>query len=92
VFKRAARDLPAFPKARLHGLHVKPLEARVDEVFSPAAQTAATRDRIDAGTTPWGWLAAGGALVAALILAMVTWTLRRRRDVASHSLLDPPPA
>ena len=80
VFKRTARDLPAFPKARLRGLHVKPLEARVDEVFSPAAQTAATRDGIDSGTTPWGWIA-GGALVAALILVLVTWTLRRRRHV-----------
>jgi hypothetical protein len=82
VFERTVRDLPAFPKARLRGLHVKPLEARVDEVYSPAAQTAATRDRIDAGSTPWGWIG-GGALAAALILAMVTWTLRRRHVEAA---------
>jgi hypothetical protein len=80
VFKRAVRDLPAFPKGRLRGLHVKPPQARVDEVFSPA-QTAATRDRIDSGTTPWGWIA-GGALAAALVLlVLVARTLRRRRHV-----------
>ena len=76
VFKRAARDLPAFPKGRLRGLDVKPPEARVDEVFAPA-QTAAARDRIDSGTTPWGWIA-GGGLAAALVLALVARTLRRR--------------
>ena len=66
MFKRAVRNLPAFPEGRLRGLHVKPPQARVDEVFTPA-QTAATRDRIDSATTPWG-LIAGGALAAALVL------------------------
>ncbi len=80
VFKRAVRSLPAFPKGRLRGLHVEPRQARVDEVFSPA-QTAATRDRIDSGTTPRGWIA-GGALAAALVLmVLVARTLRRRRHV-----------
>jgi hypothetical protein len=80
VFKRAVRDLPAFPKGRLRGLHVKPPRARVDEVFDPA-QTAATRDRIDSGTTPWRWIA-GATLAAALVLlVLVVRTLRRRRHV-----------
>jgi hypothetical protein len=78
VLKRTVRNLPAFPKARLRGLHVEPPQAQVDEVFTPAAQTTATRDRIDSGTTPWGWIA-GGALAAALVLLMVALTLRRRR-------------
>jgi hypothetical protein len=77
--KRAVRDLPAFPKARLRGLHVEPPQAQVDEVFAPAAQTAA-RDPIDSGTTPWGWIA-GAALAAALVLVTLARTLRRRRDV-----------
>jgi hypothetical protein len=80
VLKRAVRNLPAFPKARLRGLHVEPPQAQVDEVFTPAAQTAATRDRIDSGTTPWGWIA-GGALAAALVLVMVARTVRRRRHI-----------
>lgn len=80
VFKRAVRNLPAFPKARLRGLHVKPYEVRVDEVFSPA-QTAATRDRIDSGTTPWGWIAGGGSAAALVLLVLVARTLRRRRHV-----------
>jgi hypothetical protein len=78
VLKRAVRNLPAFPKARLRGLHVESPRAQVDERFTPAAQTAATRDRIDSGTTPWGWIA-GGALAAALALVIVARALRRRR-------------
>jgi len=77
VLKRAARKLPAYPKARLRGLHIKPPQAQVDEVFTPAAQTATTRDRIDSVTTPWGWIPAG-ALAAALVLLVVARTLRRR--------------
>jgi hypothetical protein len=80
VLRRAARDLPAFPEAWLRGLDVEPAQARVDEVYTPAAQTAATRDRIDSGTTRWGWIA-GGAVTAALVLVAVAWTLRRRRHV-----------
>src|SRR5215210_9272365 len=64
VLKRAVRDLPAFPKTRLRGLHVEPPRAQVDEVFTPAARTAATRDRSDPGTTPWGWIAGGALSVA----------------------------
>jgi MYXO-CTERM domain-containing protein len=81
VFKRAVRSLPAFPKGRLRGLHVEPRQARVDEVFAPA-RTAATRERIDSGTTPWGWIAGGTALAAALVLlVLVAPALRRRRHV-----------
>jgi hypothetical protein len=80
VLKRAVRSLPAFPKARLRGLHVEPARAQVDEVYTPAARSAATPDRSDSGTTPWGWIA-GGALAAALVLLTVTRTLRRRRHV-----------
>jgi hypothetical protein len=83
VLKRAVRDLPAFSKARLRGLHIEPPQAQVDDVFTPAAQTAATRDQIDSATTPWGWIAAG-VLAVAIVLATVARTLRRRRhgDVA----------
>lgn len=80
VLKRAVRSLAAFPRARLRGLHVEPPQAQVDEVFTPAARTAATRDRSDSETTPWGWIAAG-ALVAALVLLTVVRTLRRRHHV-----------
>jgi hypothetical protein len=73
VLERAVRNLPARPKAQLRGLIAEPTQAQV-------AQTAATRDRIDSGTTPWGWIA-GGALAAALVLVTVAWTLRRRRHV-----------
>jgi hypothetical protein len=76
VLKRAVRNLPAFPRVRLRGLHVEPPQAQVDEVVTPAA----TRDRIDSGTTPWGWIT-GGALAAALVLVTVARTLRRRRHV-----------
>ena len=80
VLKRAVRNLPAFPKARLRGLHVEPRQARVDEVFSPA-QTAATRDRIDSGTTPWGWIAGGACAAALVLLVLGARTVRRRRHV-----------
>jgi hypothetical protein len=80
VLKRAARNLRAFPKARLRGLHVTPPQAHVNEVFTPAAQTATTRDRIDSVTMPWGWIAAG-AIAAALVLLLVARTLRRRHHV-----------
>jgi hypothetical protein len=78
VLRRAVRNLPAFPKARLRGLHDEPPGAQVDEVFTPATQSAVRRDLIDSGTTPWGWIV-GGALAAALVLAMVALTVRRRR-------------
>jgi uncharacterized protein (TIGR03382 family) len=80
VLKRAVRGLPAFPKARLRGLHVEPPQARVDEVVMPAARTAASRDRIGSATTPWGGIV-GGATTAALVLLTFAWTLRRRRHV-----------
>jgi hypothetical protein len=84
VLKRAVRNLPAFPKARLRGLHVEPPQAQVDEVFTPAAQTAATRDRVDSATRQWGWIAAG-AFAAALVLVTVARALRRRR----HGVVAP---
>jgi hypothetical protein len=80
VLRRAARSLPSFPKARLRGLHVEQPKAEVVEVYSPAEEAAATRNRIDSGTTPWGWIA-GGSLAAALVLVAVARTLRRRRHV-----------
>jgi hypothetical protein len=80
ALKRAVYDLPAFAKARLRGLHVKPPQAQVDEVFTPADQTAAIRGRADPGTPPWRWIA-GGALAAALVLLTAVVTLRRRRHV-----------
>lgn len=83
VFERAARNLPAFPKRRLRGLHVKPYEARVDEVFSPA-QATATSDRIDSGTTPWGWIAGGASAAVLVLLVPVARTLRRRRHVQRY--------
>jgi hypothetical protein len=79
VLKRAVRDLPAFSKARLRGLELEPLEVQAAEVFAPAADTGATRDRIDSRTTPWGWIS-GGVLVAALVLVMAAWTILRRRN------------
>jgi hypothetical protein len=80
VLKRAVRDLPAFPRQRLRGLHVEAPRAQVDEVFTPSGQTETTRDRGASGATSWGWIA-GGALVAALVLATIAWTLRGRRRV-----------
>jgi hypothetical protein len=80
VLKRAVRNLPAFPKARLRGLHVKPPQAQVDEAFTLPAQTATTRDRIDSGTTPWGWIL-GGALAVTVVLFTVAWTRRWRHHV-----------
>jgi hypothetical protein len=80
VLERAVRNLPAFPKDRLRGLHVEAPGAQVDEVLTPSPQLDATRDRGASGATPWGWIA-GGVLVAALVLATVGWSLRRRRHV-----------
>jgi hypothetical protein len=80
VLKRAVRNLPAFPKDRLRGLHVEAPGAQVDEVLTPSAQTDATRDRGASGATSWRWIA-GGVLVAALVLATIAGTLRRRRHV-----------
>ena len=77
VLKRAVRDLPAFPRQRLRGLHVEAPRAQVDEVFSPGTGAAATRDGIDSGAGPWGLI--GGALAAAIVLATVAVTFRRRR-------------
>jgi hypothetical protein len=76
VLERAVRNLPAFPSARLRGLDVEPPQAHVDAVFTPTAQAAAAPERTHAGTTPWNWIA-GGALVAALVLMTVAWTLRQ---------------
>jgi hypothetical protein len=80
VFKRAVRTLPAFPKARLRGLHVRAPQAQVDEVFMPDASSTATRDGTDAATTPWGWITAGASM-AALVLFAVARVLRRRRQI-----------
>ena len=77
ALERAVRNLPALPKTRLRGLQVKPPHARVDEVFTPAAQPATTHDRTDSATPPWSWIAAG-ALGAVLVILMVARTLRRQ--------------
>jgi hypothetical protein len=88
VFKRAVRNLPAFPKGRLRGLDVKLPQARVDEVVTPA-QTALTRDRIDSGPTPWGWIAGGASAAALVLLMLVARTLRRRRRVVPRRADQP---
>ena len=75
VFKRAVRDLPAFPKARLAGLK---LEARVDEVVAPAASGTVARNETGSDATPWGWIV--GGLGAALVVVAVR-LVRRRRHV-----------
>jgi hypothetical protein len=79
VLERAARGLPAFPKAQLRGLHVEPIQARVDEVVTPAARTAPTHDG-----TPWGWIGAV-TLAAALVLLALGWALRRRHQPTAAS-------
>ena len=52
ALKRAARDLPAFPKARLRGLDVEPPQAQVHGVFQPASSPTGS-DRLDSRTTSW---------------------------------------
>jgi hypothetical protein len=73
VLQRAARRLPALPKADLRGLRATPPEARVDRVFPPPA-----RARRDPPGTPWERLAAV-AVAAALAVAVVVSARRRRR-------------
>jgi hypothetical protein len=84
VLKRAVRGLPAFPKARLRGLHVEAPQAQVDDAATPATQAAATRGRIDSGPMSWGWIV-GGVLGAALVLVTVARTRRRRH----HGVVAP---
>jgi hypothetical protein len=96
VLKRAVRNLPAYPKARLCRLHIKPPQAQVGEVFAPAAQTATTRDRIDSVTTPWRWIAAG-VIAAALVVwwspepcaGAIARRWRRRKAESRLAALDP---
>jgi hypothetical protein len=80
VLKRAVQGLPALPGARLRGLDVEPPPVQVDEMFTSAARTAATRDWSDSATTPWGLIAVG-ALAAALVVLTVARSLRRRHLV-----------
>jgi hypothetical protein len=75
VLERAARDLPAFPRARLRGLEVEPPQVRVNEVVRFAPRPDAKGG--ESATAPWGWIA-GGALSAMLVLLTVARTLRRR--------------
>ena len=81
VLRRAVRDLPAFPMARLRGLDVESRHAQVDAAVTPAAHDGAKRERIDSAPTPWEWIA-GGVLAAALALLTLTLALRRRRHGA----------
>jgi hypothetical protein len=76
ILKRAVRALPAFAATHLRGLHPKPPEAIVDEVYTPARASKA----VDSATTSWAWIA-GASLAAALLLAAGVWTLRRRRGI-----------
>ena len=78
AFYRAARHLPALPKAQLAGLDVKPPHARVHKVVEPPP--TAGRAAVDASTSPWGWIV--GAALAALVPATV---LRRRRRAQSDA-------
>jgi hypothetical protein len=80
ALERAARSLPALPRARLTGLPAEPPAASADEPGAPAGQAAATSESTG-GSTPWGWIAAAAALGAALLLAALGRTVRRRRHV-----------
>ena len=75
VLERAARELPALPRARLRGLEVEPPQDRVSEVVRFAARPDATTS--GSASTPWGWVA-GGALAALLLLLTAARTLHRR--------------
>jgi hypothetical protein len=76
VLKRATEDLQAFPAATLRGRDAKPLEARVDEVYTPASHRPATPST----ATPWGWIATA-AIGAVLLLILAARTVRRRRRI-----------
>jgi hypothetical protein len=76
MLERDTRDLQAFPKTTLRGLHPKQLEARVDEVYAPAADHAAAPST----ATPWGWIATA-AIGAVLLLILAARTVRRRRRI-----------
>jgi hypothetical protein len=74
ALERAARSLPALPRARLTGLPAERPTASADQPRAPAGSEST------GGSTPWGWIAAA-ALCAALLLAALALTLRRRHHV-----------
>jgi hypothetical protein len=75
VLRQAARTIPPLPAAQLDGLDVEPPQARVDEVVTSTADTAA-RGRSDSRTTPWAWILAG-TLAASGVLGSVIRSVRR---------------
>jgi hypothetical protein len=84
ALNRLTRTLTPYPAARLRGLHEAPLQAQVSEVVNPPAPAAPPA----AGSTPWAWLAVGGAaLVLALALAgrAAGPSLGRRLHLRSNS-------
>jgi hypothetical protein len=79
ALERAARAVPALPGARLTGLRAELPAASADEPSAAAGRAAATHESTG-GSAPWGWIGAG-ALGAALLLAALGRTVRRRRHV-----------
>jgi hypothetical protein len=79
AMRRASAGLAPRPAARLRGLDVAPVEARVHKVFpAPVAVSAG-------GGTPWALIALGGAVAALLALA-----LPLRRLLIAHRMAGDP--
>jgi hypothetical protein len=71
--RRVARALEPFPAAQLGSLDVKLPEARVDQVFNPAADAAAASD---GGSATWPWIL-GAAVLLGGLAALLVPRLRR---------------
>jgi hypothetical protein len=72
-FRRVTRTLEPFPAVKLDGLHAKLPEARVDQVFNPAADSSPASD---GGAAAWPWIVGAAALLAGLAWLLVS-RLRR---------------